>query len=89
MVNAAWMPDIPSYVLDMPSYVMPRKYHNMILNRTKSGRYALNLFEHWNKDGTHFVVELCIWPNGTILLDRPDDFWDDTIAFIPSSWEPI
>lgn len=64
---------------------MPKHLHNKITNNTTRTRDLLFLIEHWD-DG---VVEFVIYPDGRMSLDRMDDLWDDTVTYIPPSWEPI
>lgn len=70
-----------------PGWMMPAKLHNQITNRTSQVRDALFLVEHWD-DPEQRVVEFVIYLDGRMSLDRVDDWWDDTVTFIPLNWEP-
>ena len=68
-------------------WMMPVEQRNQILNRSTYTRHLMFLVEHWDEP-EETVVEFVIYTNGEMSLDRVDDWYDDTQAFLPQCWEP-
>ena len=73
-----------------PEWMLPVEAHNKILDRSLYTRHLMFLIEHWDssaKSKYPSIVELVVYSNGNIALDRVDDWWDDSEAFLPRCWE--
>jgi len=82
-----YLPFYP-YVYPSGGYSMPDKYKESILDRSAHGRYLMDRIEHWTTASQReLIFQFLIWPNGTIALDRVDDWWEDEHGFIPKHWE--